>query len=73
MNKILEIDTKNLVALVQPGVINKELQRAVEEIGLFYPPDPASEEYSTLGGNINENAGALQYPVPDPPAVSRRP
>lgn len=60
MNKILEIDTKNLVALVQPGVINKELQRAVEEIGLFYPPDPASEEYSTLGGNVNENAGGMR-------------
>ena len=60
MNKILEIDTKNLVARVQPGVINKELQRAVEEIGLFYPPDPASEEYSTLGGNVNENAGGMR-------------
>ncbi len=60
MNKILEIDTKNLVAVVQPGVINKELQRAVEEIGLFYPPDPASEEYSTLGGNVNENAGGMR-------------
>jgi glycolate oxidase len=60
MNKILEIDTKNLVAIVQPGVINKDLQRTAEEIGLFYPPDPASEEYSTLGGNVNENAGGMR-------------
>ena len=49
MNKILEIDMENMVAVVQPGVINMDLQRAVEEVGLFYPPDPASEEYSTLG------------------------
>ncbi len=60
MNKILEIDMQNLVAVVQPGVINKDLQRAVEEVGLFYPPDPASEEYSTLGGNVNENAGGMR-------------
>ncbi len=60
MNKILEIDMQNLVAVVQPGVINKELQRAAEEVGLFYPPDPASEEYSTLGGNVSENAGGMR-------------
>ena len=60
MNKILEIDTKNMVAVVQPGVINMDLQRAVEEVGLFYPPDPASEEYSTLGGNVSENAGGMR-------------
>jgi glycolate oxidase len=60
MNKILEIDMQNLVAVVQPGVVNKELQRAVEEVGLFYPPDPASEEYSTLGGNVSENAGGMR-------------
>ena len=41
MNKILEIDMQNMVAIVQPGVVNMELQRAVEEVGLFYPPDPA--------------------------------
>ena len=55
MNKILEIDMENMVAVVQPGVINMHLQRAVEAQGLFYPPDPASEEYSTLGGNVSEN------------------
>ncbi len=60
MNKILEIDEKNMVAVVQPGVINKDLQNAVEKLGLFYPPDPASEEYSTLGGNVSENAGGMR-------------
>ena len=60
MNKIIEIDTKNMVAVVEPGVRNKDLQRAVEEVGLFYPPDPASEEYSTIGGNVSENAGGMR-------------
>ena len=59
MNKILEIDLQNMLARVQPGVVNKDLQRHVEELGLFYPPDPASEEYSTLGGNVSENAGGM--------------
>jgi len=60
LNKIIEIDKENMLAIVQPGVINKDLQRAVEEVGLFYPPDPASEEYSTLGGNVSENAGGMR-------------
>lgn len=60
MNKILEIDMQNLVARVQPGVVNMEFQKAVEELGLFYPPDPASQEYSTLGGNVSENAGGMR-------------
>ena len=60
MNRILEIDMENMVAVVQPGVVNRELQKAVEEVGLFYPPDPASEEYSTLGGNVSENAGGMR-------------
>ncbi len=60
MNKILEIDLKNMVAVVQPGVLNKELQREVEKQGLFYPPDPASQEYSTIGGNVAENAGGMR-------------
>ncbi len=60
MNRILEIDTQNMVAVVQPAVINMDLQRAVEKVGLFYPPDPASEEYSTLGGNVSENAGGMR-------------
>ena len=60
MNKILEIDMKNMVAIVQPGVINMDLQQAVEEVGLFYPPDPASQDYSTIGGNVSENAGGMR-------------
>jgi len=60
MNKILEIDMENMVAVVQPGVINMDLQKAAEKVGLFYPPDPASEEYSTLGGNVSENAGGMR-------------
>jgi glycolate oxidase len=60
MNRILHIDMENMLATVQPGVVNKDLQRAVEEVGLFYPPDPASEEYSTIGGNVSENAGGMR-------------
>ncbi len=60
MNKILEIDMENMVAVVQPGVVNMDLQKAVEAVGLFYPPDPASESYSTLGGNVSENAGGMR-------------
>ncbi len=59
-NRILEIDEKNLIARVQPGVVNKTFQEAVEKKGLFYPPDPASQEYSTLGGNVSENAGGMR-------------
>jgi glycolate oxidase len=57
MNRILTIDSDNLVAVVQPGVVTADLQREVEKIGLFYPPDPASKEFSTLGGNVAECAG----------------
>jgi len=60
LNQILEIDMENMVAVVQPGVINMDLQRAVEAVGLFYPPDPASEQYSTIGGNVSENAGGMR-------------
>lgn len=60
MNKILEIDMANMVAVVQPGVVNMDLQKAVEAKGLFYPPDPASQDYSTLGGNVSENAGGMR-------------
>ncbi len=57
MDKILEIDEDNAVARVQPGVITYRLQQAVEKKGLFYPPDPASYKFCTLGGNVAENAG----------------
>ncbi|MEA3290587.1 MAG: FAD-linked oxidase C-terminal domain-containing protein [Campylobacterota bacterium] len=60
MNDLIEIDMKNMVAVVQPGLVNMKLQKAAEEVGLFYPPDPASEEYSTLGGNVSENAGGMR-------------
>lgn len=57
MNRVLEVDVENLVAVVQPGVITAELQAAVERQGLFYPPDPASQTASTIGGNVAECAG----------------
>ena len=59
MNRILEIDHGNLVAVVQPGVINADLKAAVAAEGLFYAPDPASYEFCTIGGNIGTNAGGL--------------
>lgn len=66
MNRILEIDQVNLVAVVEPGVITAQLQAAVEKINLFYPPDPSSLQVSSLGGNVAENAGGarcLKYGV----------
>ena len=60
MNELLEIDTANLTATVQPGLINAELNRAVAEHGLLYPPDPASFETCTIGGNLAENSGGLR-------------
>jgi FAD/FMN-containing dehydrogenases len=57
MDKILWIDEDNAVAKVQPGVITYRLQQAVEKRGLFYPPDPASYKFCTMGGNVAENAG----------------
>ena len=66
LNRILEIDSANLLAIVEPNVITGDLQRAVEAVGLFYPPDPASLEKSSLGGNVAECAGgprAFKYGV----------
>ena len=57
MNRILEIDEENLIALVEPNVVTGDLQAAVEKIGLFYPPDPASLNRSAIGGNVAECAG----------------
>jgi glycolate oxidase len=59
MNAIVSIDTANRMARVQPGVLNGDLKRAVAEHGLFYPPDPASYEISSIGGNVATNAGGL--------------
>lgn len=66
MNRILEISTADTLAVVQPGVITYDLQRAVEKVGLFYPPDPASVYQCTVGGNVATNAGGprcLKYGV----------
>jgi glycolate dehydrogenase FAD-linked subunit len=66
MNRILEIDRENMNVLVEPGVINGSLQKVLELQGLFYPPDPASMNFCTIGGNVAENAGgprALKYGV----------
>lgn len=57
MNRILQIDEANLLAIVEPNVVTADLQRAVEAVGLFYPPDPASLEQSSIGGNVAECAG----------------
>lgn len=59
MDRILEIDPVNRIAIVQPGVVNAELSRAVAEHGLAYPPDPSSWESCTIGGNIGTGAGGL--------------
>jgi len=66
MNKILKIDKENRIAVVQPGVINTDFQKGLSKYGLFYPPDPASMDISTMGGNVAENAGgprAVKYGV----------
>ena len=66
MNRILEIDRENLMVTVEPGVITGDIHRAVEAEGLFYPPDPASLDSCTIGGNVAEGAGgprAVKYGV----------
>lgn len=65
-NKIIEIDEKNHQVTVEPGVITQVLQEAVREVGLFYPPDPASKGSCFIGGNVSENSGgpkAVKYGV----------
>lgn len=66
MNRIIEIDEKNLQVKVEPGVITQQLQEAVAELGLYYPPDPSSRGSCFIGGNLAENAGgphAVKYGV----------
>jgi glycolate oxidase len=66
LDRVIEIDTDNLTAVVEPGVITADFQKEVEKLGLFYPPDPASQLYCTLGGNVAECAGgprAVKYGV----------
>ncbi|HFC98001.1 MAG TPA: FAD-binding protein [Thermosulfurimonas dismutans] len=66
MNRILEIHPQDLVAVVEPGVVNAHLKEALAQRGLFYPPDPASFRFSTVGGNVATCAGGprgLKYGV----------
>jgi glycolate oxidase len=66
MNRIVEVDEKNLQVVVEPGVISFDLQKEVNKYGLFFPPDPSSTVESTIGGNVAENAGytrAVKYGV----------
>ncbi len=66
MNRILELDKENLMVTVEPGVITGELHRFVEAEGLFYPPDPASLDSCSIGGNVAEDSGgprAVKYGV----------
>lgn len=66
MRKILDIDTGNMTVTVEPGVVNGKLQRELECLGFFYPPDPSSLAVSTIGGNVATNAGgprAVKYGV----------
>ena len=66
MNRIIEIDAENMIAVVQPGLVNLHLKERLSEQGLYYPPDPSSMESSTIGGNVAENAGGphcLKYGV----------
>ena len=61
MNQILEINQSDLLAVVEPGVTNYQLQQAAEAVGLFYPPDPSSWKESYIGGNIALNAGGPRW------------
>jgi glycolate oxidase len=66
LNRILEIDEANQVAVVEPGVITGDLRKTLEKRGLYYPPDPASLKFCTMGGNVAECAGgpsAVKYGV----------
>ncbi|HLG29273.1 MAG TPA: FAD-binding oxidoreductase, partial [Candidatus Brocadiales bacterium] len=59
MNKIIEILPEDLIATVEPGVITRDFQNEVAKYKLFYPPDPSSAEFSTIGGNVAECAGGM--------------
>jgi glycolate oxidase len=60
MNRIVEINTANRYAVVEPGVIISDLQKAVERVGLFYPPDPGSAAVATMGGAVAMNSGGMR-------------
>lgn len=59
MNRIVELDPDNRLVVVEPGVVNLELRQAVAQHDLFYPPDPSSYDWCTIGGNLATNAGGL--------------
>ena len=66
LNRIIDIDTQNLTATIESGVINAHLKMAVEELGLYYPPDPASQGSCSIGGNLAHGAGgprAVKYGI----------
>src|SRR5476649_2936336 len=66
MNRVLEINAKDFVAVLQPAVVTEQFQNTAEKLGLFYPPDPASRAHNFIGGNIATNAGGprcLKYGV----------
>jgi glycolate oxidase len=56
-NRILEVDERNMLVVVEPGVISSNLQEELKRYNLFFPPDPSSTVESTIGGNVAENAG----------------
>ena len=60
LDRILEVDTKNLTMLVEAGVVTQQVYDAADAVGLFYPPDPGSMKISTIGGNVAENSGGLR-------------
>lgn len=60
MNHILTIDEENMIAVAEPGVVTGDLQREVEKRSLFYPPDPSSVSFSTIGGNVAECSGGMR-------------
>ncbi|MBK8856814.1 MAG: FAD-binding protein [Opitutaceae bacterium] len=60
LDRILEVDEKNLTMLVEPGVVTQRIFDTADAAGLFYPPDPGSMKISTIGGNVAENAGGLR-------------
>ncbi len=59
-DRVLHVDADDLYVVVQPGVLNADLGRAIEPLGLFFPPDPASYEFCSIGGNLAEDAGGLR-------------
>jgi len=59
MTRVLEVDVANRLVVTQPGVMNADLSHQVEQLGLFYPPDPSSWEFCSIGGNLGTNSGGL--------------